>query len=329
LGAARHKGRILGSLFDKRFVIVAGKGGVGKSTMSAALALVAARAGKRVLIAELGSKERAARLLGHDDDVGYSVTKVLENIEVINVQPAPAMHEYGLMKLKFEKVYAAVFENPVMRSLTRMIPGMNELVLIGKAWHLEREKNDDGTPRWDTIIVDAPATGHGISLLVLPHVVSEVVKRGPLADETREIRDMLIDPERTIMNIVTLPEEMPVSETLHLEARMGDTLQIQPGYIFINGVWPLPVPDLSMDALKQLGTQPGLESAADAALKTNRFMTRRAVVQQAQIARLKGASQLPKIQIPYQFTEGFGFDAVDAISRHVETAMLAQVAEVQ
>lgn len=304
------------SLFNKRFVIMAGKGGVGKSTLSAATALCAARRGRRVLVVELGGKEKTARLLGHDGDVGYIPTRVQENIDVINVQPEPALAEYGLMKLRFEKLYRAVFENTLIKSLTRMIPGMNELVLIGKAWHLEQEMLE-GKPRWDMLVVDAPATGHGLSLLVLPHVILETVQSGPMAVETRKIRDLLVDPERTLMNIVTLPEEMPVNEALDLRKQMDSTLRIQGGALFVNRVWPTHVDDTQLKWLEQASTD---QPAAKSAIATGRFFGRRARAQQQHIGRLEEHCDLPMIKVENQFSDTFDAETVKQIADQLDAS---------
>lgn len=309
-----------GSIFDKRFHVIAGKGGVGKSTVAAAMAIAAARRGKKVLVAELAAKEKVPGLLGYEGTVGYKVTEVYPGVETINVTPAEALHEYGLIKLRFERLYRAVFENPIMRSLTRMIPGMNELVLVGKCWHLEQEiDRATGRPRWDLILVDSPATGHGVHLLVLPHVITETVKAGPMYDETRVIRDLLLDPARTCMSIVTLPEEMPVNETLELRAQMDNALRMQPGYLFVNGIWPDPLPTADLAVLERYyDAAGGQDPARDGVLGTARFMLRRSRIQQAHITRLGHACDMPQIPIPYQFTERFGVEAIESISARVE-----------
>ncbi len=312
--------RVVAALLDKRFLVVAGKGGVGKSTVAAALALSASRRGKRVLVAELACKEKVAGLLGHTGAINYHVTRVRENIDVVNVTPEHALHEYGVMKLRYERLYRAVFENPVMKSLTRMIPGMNELVLIGKAWHLEQEKDASGRPRWDLIIVDAPATGHGVSLLLLPHVITETVKSGPMYEETALIRDLLVDPERTAMNIVSLPEEMPVNETLELRRQMDDSLRIAPGHLFVNAVWPAAPSTAGLERLSAYHERvAGQDARIDGLLDTTRFMVRRANAQQRHLTTLRERANMDQVEIPYIFTDLFGFDAIDQISRHIDS----------
>ncbi|MBT9560059.1 MAG: AAA family ATPase [Myxococcales bacterium] len=312
---------VLARIGSRRFIVVAGKGGVGKSTVSAALALRLARAGKRVLIVELGAQPRVARLLGYQGDPAtYDIVTIEPRVQVINVTPGPALHEYGLMKLKFERLYRLVFENPVMKSLTRMIPGMNELVLIGKAWHLEQERLPDGRPRWDALIIDSPATGHGVSLLALPHVITETVKSGPMADEVGQIKDMLIDPARSCMNIVTLAEEMPVRESMELETRMHDTLRVAPGALFVNGLFP-PLPSAGVEReLEQAGMKAGAHSAALAAA---RFLIDRRRSQDAHLAWLASRSALPRIELPYLFVPDFDRSSVDQLVRAMAVDALA------
>ncbi len=303
-------------LFDKRFVVMAGKGGVGKSTMAAATAISASRRGLRVLVVELGGKEKVANLLGYQGNVGYTPTQVRPNIDVINVQPEPALAEYGLMKLRFERLYRAVFENSLVKSLTRMIPGMNELVLIGKAWHLEQE-TIDGKPRWDMLIIDAPATGHGVSLLVLPHVILEAVQSGPLASETRLIRDLLIDRKRTIMNIVTLPEEMPVNEALDLRKQMETTLRIQPGVLFVNRIWPQTITKHDIALLEY--TKSAHTNTAEV-LSNGRFFGRRTTTQQRHIDRLRQECDLPMVRVENQFRASFDMTAIECIADQIDAS---------
>ena len=310
----------MGGAFDKRFVIMAGKGGVGKSTMCAAFALAAARRGKRVLIVELASKEKAPQLFGHRGQVGYKLTRIHDGIECINVTPAPALEEYGLMKLRWKRLYQAVFENDLMRALLRLIPGMNELLLVGKAWNLEQERGPDGRPRWDLLVVDAPATGHGVSLFRLPHVVLDTVKTGPMADEVLQIRDMLVDPERSLLNIVTLPEEMPVNECLDLEREGRESLRIPPGFLLINGVWPqagTPEQEAALNRVRAGHPDPAVKAALD----TVSFMWRRRHHQEPYLERLARESALPSVEIGFQFVPEFGFGAVETISRVLDAAV--------
>ncbi|MCA9513320.1 MAG: ArsA family ATPase [Myxococcales bacterium] len=309
---------------DKRFVIVAGKGGVGKSTLCAALGLLAAKAGKRTIVAELNTKEKVPHFFGKPDS-GYNAQEVRENLYSINIQPEPALHEYGLQKLKFERVYKLVFENEAMQRLIRMIPGMSELFLLGKAFDLERSRTRTGTPAWDLVIVDAPATGHGVSLLRLPQVILEVSSTGPMADEVRLMRDLLSDPRRTMINIACLPEEMPVKETLMLAEQVESILKIPTGFLFMNGL----LPEVENDeerawsaALRSDTEDPVVLRALDCL----DGMARRQALQESYVELLREKTRMPLVEIPYLFQRDFGVEALEAIGAVLEKAMVAEAA---
>ncbi|GMV43144.1 MAG: hypothetical protein AMXMBFR64_48600 [Myxococcales bacterium] len=305
--------------YDKRFVIVAGKGGVGKSTVSAAIALAASRRGKRVLIAELNTREKAPLLFGKSPS-GYAPREIHEDIFSINITPDDALREYGLMKLKFKAAYNLVFENELMRKLLKMIPGMNELLLIGKAWFLEQERDRTGEPVWDMIVVDAPATGHGVSLFRLPHVILDVVDKGPLADDTRAIRDMLMDPHQTVLNIVTLAEEMPFTESLDLLRQTREVLKIPTGFLFVNALWPEVLDPREAEVLQTFRSSVrGIDPLVDGVVRCARDMMQRRSMQDEYLQRIRAHFPLPTIQVPYVFTEDFRFDAISRIASHVDT----------
>ncbi|HIA03906.1 MAG TPA: chromosome partitioning protein [Myxococcales bacterium] len=310
------------SIFDKRFVVIAGKGGVGKTTIACSLALAASRLGKKVLIIEMTSREKVALLFGRATTSGYNLQEVFAGIHSINVRPEPALKEYAIMKLRWERVYRMVFDNEIMRSMVKMLPGMNELVLIGKSWHLEQEKDPaTGDPRWDMVIVDAPATGHGISLLMLPHVITNTITTGPMLEETWKIRELLTDHERTCMSIVTLPEEMPVNEAADLYALYDEPLQIGKGPMFINRVWPAKPTESQMalhsewEATDDLGTQ------AQAAISAMRFRAERRGNQETYLKRIKNEFDLPIVEVPFIFTESFDLDAIDELSGYIDVSL--------
>ena len=185
-------------MFQRRFVIVSGKGGVGRSTIAASLGLAAARYGMRTCVVQLNTRDELGRIFGVDAS-GYEPVQLVPNLPLFgcDLRPADALREYGQMKLHFRTLHKLVFENDVMQRLLRMIPGMNELVLLGKAWHMEaQEHGSDGKPAWDLIVIDAPATGHGVSLLRLPQTILAAVPVGPMADDARQMQALLEDPVR-------------------------------------------------------------------------------------------------------------------------------------
>lgn len=225
---------MIDQLADKRLVVVTGKGGVGKTTMAAALALESARSGLRTLVCEINTKERVTHLLGHAD-VGPTVTAIDENLWAVNVRPEEALREYAMMILKFESIYNAVFENRLVKYFLRFVPSIQEVVLLGKPLFHLREKRPDGSWRFDRVIIDAPATGHAITFLSIPQVILDTVPPGALADDARWMRDCLVDEKTCAVVLVSLPEDMPVNETLELHQALTTRVKVHPRLVVLNG----------------------------------------------------------------------------------------------
>ena len=224
---------------EPRLRIVTGKGGVGKTLVAAGIALRAARDGKRVLLAEVDAGGQALRLLGQSAK-NSDIVKVEENLAVVNMTPHASMHEYARLVLKFEILYRAVFNNRLVKQFIRQVPSLGELTMLGKIWYHEQETRRD-KPRFDLIVLDAPATGHAISMLRAPEGVSRTVPPGSFRINCERMTRLLTDPQKTRMHIVTTPEEMPVNEAVELEQAASDLLRIPVGTTVINfaqAAWP-------------------------------------------------------------------------------------------
>jgi anion-transporting ArsA/GET3 family ATPase len=312
--------------FDKRFVIISGKGGTGKSTVCAAIALAAARMGRRVLVAELNVREKVPQLFGAPPS-GYEPRRIFSDgpgwVESANIIPEECLREYGVMKLKLRRLYRLVFENDVMRRIVRMLPGMNELLILGKAMFLESETIDHGRrPRWDMLVVDAPATGHGVSMFRLPQVILEVIPSGPLAEDARRIIDLLRDERRTSFNIVTLPEEMAVVEAGELRERLRTVLGFPPGYLFMNAVWPETLSEHEQGLVRTFhDATRGADPVLDGVIRTVCESDARHGHQEPHLVRARQLVDLPRIDIPYVFAEQFGPSAIELVSQHVRGAI--------
>jgi anion-transporting ATPase len=221
------------SVLGRRLVVVSGKGGTGKSTLSAALALGASRQGKKTLVCEVVARERVSELFGRPPS-GTKIRELLPNLYSVHVRPREAMREYALMTIKYETLYKLAFENAAARYFLAAAPSLSEIVMLGKVWWHAVQEMDRGKNRWDLVILDAPATGHGITFLTVPSVFLSLVNEGPLARDMRDMQSLLADPQRCSVCIATLPEEMPANEAIELDRTLRQH-GFPAGPLFLNG----------------------------------------------------------------------------------------------
>jgi len=225
-------------LLALRFLIVAGKGGVGRTTVAAALATLAAARGRRTLLVQVNAKDRLGVILG-GPPVGELVVNVRPNLDCVNMNPTAALRQYGLMILRYESLYRAVLENRMVKGFLRAIPGLDDYSMLGKAWwHAVDQRGPDGRPRYDLVILDAPATGHAVTMLRLPQAILDTVPEGPLTQTARRVRELLHDAALTAMIIVTLAEDLPVSEARDLYNANERLLKIPLWAVVVNQLWP-------------------------------------------------------------------------------------------
>jgi len=225
----------LSKLTDLRFVVVSGKGGVGRTTVAATLARAAAASGKRVLLAAAAATDRLGRMFGQSEPLGPSITTLAPGIEGVNITPASSLHEYGLKVLRSELITRAVFENRAVRGLLGAIPGLDAYALLGKAWWHTTETKE-GRPRYDLVVFDGPATGHAALMLRIPQAILNVMPKGPLAGDARAIIQLLRDPAQAALVIVTLAEELPAREASELAAQARGPLAIPLGPLVVNAL---------------------------------------------------------------------------------------------
>jgi anion-transporting ArsA/GET3 family ATPase len=309
---------------DRRFIFVTGKGGVGKTTVSAALARALARRGKRVLLALCNAKERVSAMFA-SPAVGPDIVPVAPGIWAVNIEPERAFEEYGRMVLKVPGLYRVVFHNKYIRSFLPAVPGLSEWAMLGKAWFHTTEVDERGQPRFDVVLLDAPATGHGLDMLRVPKVIVEIVPPGILRRDAELAWKMFTDPQKTAVVVVSLPEELPVTETLELIRSVDDDLRLPLGALVVNGVLPALFSEAESRALAatqgddhpaslRAVAQAAPESPASSAL---RAAARRAIdelAQAASLARLVEGAKLPRIVLPYLFEDAATPAAIERLS---------------
>lgn len=233
----------LAPLLGRRLVIVTGKGGTGKTTVAAALALAAARSGLRVLAAEMGRDEALVPLLDPGGPAaGYAGRTLAPGLDVMHIDPYEALAEYLGLQLGATRLVRGVLRNRAFHQLMQAAPGWRELITLGKVWHVEQMRRADGTPRYDLIVVDAPATGHSVAFLNVPRVVVSAVRTGPLRRHSLAVEELLEDPVRTLLLPVALPEELPTRETAELLSRVRAEVGVAVDRVVVNGVVPAPFP---------------------------------------------------------------------------------------
>lgn len=319
-------------LLDLRFVIISGKGGVGRTAVAAALARVAAARGKRVLLAQTNAVERLGRMLGHPQPIGPTVTEIAPGLAAVNMTPRESLHEYALMVLRYEAVYRALFDNRFVRGFLGAIPGLDAYAMLGKAWWHTTEDELPGKagrstgagasaghgaprrPRHDLVILDGPASGHSAAMLRIPRSIGASVPAGPLLRDARAIAATLSDPAQTAMVIVTRPEELPAAETIELATTARRELGIALGPIIVNAMPPgrlaaEPVASLLDRAGDGAGDEVLARTLAMAAGQRAHFETARTVL--ALLARNPGQ---PLVTLPWLPSTDLGLREIDRLA---------------
>ena len=303
-------------VYDRRLILVVGKGGVGRSTIAAAIASQAAARGKKTLLFETNANDRFGSYFDKPA-VGPDVMPLAPNLWAVNTTPAAALTEYGMMILKFRSVYEMVFENRVTRGFLRAIPGLDDYALLGKAWyHTTEEKR--GRPVWDTVVFDMPASGHSVSMLKIPWVIVDTVPEGPLTRDARTVQHLLCDRARTAAVLVTLAEEMPVNEAIELEAKLV-ALGIAPQHIVCNQVYPDHFPDGSPVArvLDVLASEPALGTPLREVTQHALLSRDRHRLNQHYLADLRKRARTPVHELPMLFAPTLGPAHVRALGERL------------
>jgi anion-transporting ArsA/GET3 family ATPase len=296
-------------------VIVTGKGGVGKTTVSVALGMRAAAEGKRTIVCEVSAQENASRLFEHTT-VGFHEVELEENLWAISIDPDESMREYVLLQLKVRAMRDMLFRSRIFNYLAAATPGLKELVTIGKIWELAQlDRKVKSGRKYDTVIVDAPATGHGVGFLQTPRTFANIARVGPIHSQAQTLDRFITDHDNTGVAIVALPEEMPVNETAALEHDLVEEVGVAVDRVYLNGLYP---ERFSKEEAEKLTALAAIEDGATkAAARAALSEFGRARSQRAQLARLRRRAQAPVKTLPFLFEPDLGPEAARRLSKRL------------
>ena len=293
------------SLLDRRLIVVTGKGGVGKTAVACAVAEAARQAGRRVLLIETTAREAiAARFERDPRPLGHAGRTLAPGLHALRIDPHEALAEYVRLQLGLAVVTDRILRTDTFGQLLEAAPGWRELIVLGKIWHLEQRKDPGGRPTFDLIVVDAPATGHGLTFLDVPRVVQQAVRAGPLARHAGWVEALVHDPERTLLLPVTLPEELPVKETHELVERARREVRIAVDRIVVNQM-PSERAATALAALERLRGEPTFDALPSAAEMRAllEYGARREASARLYRREASALCELPLVELPI-WTEG-------------------------
>jgi anion-transporting ArsA/GET3 family ATPase len=273
------------TLLDRKLLVVTGKGGVGKTTIAAAIGLAAASRGLRTIVVEVGEQNRLPALFQATAPAPGAEVVLQEHLSTVSIDPDRALLEW-LQTLGGRVSGRVLASSGTFQYFTAAAPGAKELVSMVKIWQLTR--SGSGRRRgagYDLVVLDAPATGHALGLLGSPQTFGTIARVGPIAGHTRQVRELLEDPARSAYLAVALGTEMAVTEALELQEGLQRQLGRSLSAVIVNGLLPKRFTTAELARITQLASDPS--GVTQAAAHAARSVHERARFQQNQLARLR------------------------------------------
>ncbi|MGH9011762.1 MAG: ArsA family ATPase [Acidimicrobiia bacterium] len=295
---------------SSRVIILAGKGGVGKTTTAAALSVAAAQAGRQVLLVELEGKSGLASMFGFS--AIEEEQEVYPGLTVLPLAPDEALVEY-LETHGFGKISKRLVSLGALDIVATAVPGMKEILVLGKVKALQNARAAD------VIVVDGPAAGHAVTFLLSPRGLLDAVRVGPVLTQAVEVTEMLADPDRAQVMMVTLPEETPVNETVETAQAFTDRIGLTLGPLVVNGVYPDRPLDgmVTPEEIRAEAARAGVavpDGEVEHLARAARFLTRRRRLQEEQLTRLAERLDLPQVPLPFLFSADIGPEELEFLA---------------
>ena len=273
---------LIEQLSRRQLVVVTGKGGVGKTVVSATLGRALAAHGRRTLVLEVDPRENLHQMMGTPPS-GGEVVPAEPRLWVQNLKPQQVLDQVVRDQLRLELLTRRVLNSPIYQQFATGAPGLKEIAILGHAFRMLHGLGEPGMPEIDTVVLDAPATGHGVALLAAPLLVTDVITNGPFARMAGDLAKLVADPERCGVVVVTLAEEMPVEEALELRTALKEKVQREPELLVVNGLYPTDLPP------------------EDPQARENELVSlwrKRRRLNDRELARLRQSWQGPRIELP-------------------------------
>jgi anion-transporting ArsA/GET3 family ATPase len=306
-----------------RVLVVAGKGGVGKTTITAALARMASDVGLSVLVVDLEGKAGVPSAFGGTGPLGYDESELSGaqstvgggTVRARRITPDDALLEY-LADHGMKRISKRLVSSGALDVVSTAIPGIRDILVLGKVKSLERQGIAD------LILVDAPATGHAMTFLSSAQGLMDAARSGPVRTQAADVVELLSDPDRCQVALVTLPEEMPVNEVVEAAYALEDRIGISLGPVIVNACLP-DDPRLERDP-EEAASEVGVALTADqvqALRGAADFRAHRYRLQEEQRGRLATELPLPQLQAPFLFSAGIGPGELDGLARALAEAV--------
>jgi anion-transporting ArsA/GET3 family ATPase len=307
-------------LLDRRLVVVTGKGGVGKTTIAAALGMLAARRGLRAVVVEVGDHGRLPELFGARLGRPGDELALADGLWSVTFDPDRVLLEW-VQELGGRIPGRVLASSGTFQYFAAAAPGAKELFAMVKVWELAQAKRwQRRAEGYDVVILDAPATGHALGLLRSPHTFGAIARVGPIAKQAQRVAELVEDPTQTAYVAVALPTEMAVTETLELQEGLREQLGRELDAVIVNGLLPRRFTAAEVERIAALDGHKGRGRDAElrhAATHAAVAVHERGRVQQNQLARLRRRG-FEVVPLPFMWRAAIDQEAVGDLAHQLE-----------